>query len=242
LPLHVAVELGLPVALLAGGGLLWALRRMRPWREPVPERQLAWAVLAMIGLHSLLEYPLWYGPFQIATLGCLWILWAFAPAGKLQSGGIERADEELGAAKAEVQWVWLAGAGALALVCAAASWNYRAMSQFYMSVEQRAPAYRENTFTKVHDAWFFGDHVAFAELSVTPLEPDNAQYVMELGERMLHFSPEAKVVEKVLDAAVLLQRADKVALYAPRFAAAFPQDYELWRAGNAAAVIEKLPD
>ena len=229
LPLHVAVELGLPVALLAGGGLLWALRRMQPWREPVPERQLAWAVLAMIGLHSLLEYPLWYGPFQIAALGCLWILWAFAPAGVA-----------LDPTKAEAPWAWLAVAGALALVCAAASWNYRAMSQLYLSVEQRAPAYRESTFTKVHDAWFFGDHVAFAELSVTPIEPENAQYVMELGERMLHFSPEAKVVEKVLDAAVLLQRADKVALYAPRFAAAFPQDYERWRAGNAEAGVEKL--
>jgi hypothetical protein len=48
------------------------------------------------------------------------------------------------------------------------------------------------------------------------------------------------VVEKVLDAAVLLQRANKVALYAPRFAAAFPQDYERWRAGNAEAGVEKL--
>ena len=36
---------------------------------------MAWAVLAVIGLHSLLEYPLWYGPFQIAFGLCLAWLW-----------------------------------------------------------------------------------------------------------------------------------------------------------------------
>ena len=33
-----------------------------PGREADPVRQMAWAVLAVIGVHSLLEYPLWYGP------------------------------------------------------------------------------------------------------------------------------------------------------------------------------------
>jgi O-antigen ligase len=66
LPLHLAVELGIPAALLiCGFGVWWAARR-RPWRETDAVRQLAWSVLAVILLHSLLEYPLWYGPFQVA--------------------------------------------------------------------------------------------------------------------------------------------------------------------------------
>ena len=35
-----------------------------------------WAVLAAIGLHSLVEYPLWYGPFQIAAAISVGLLWA----------------------------------------------------------------------------------------------------------------------------------------------------------------------
>jgi hypothetical protein len=103
------------------------------------------------------------------------------------------------------------------------------MSQLYMTLDNRAPAYRDNTYAKVQDAWFFGGHLDFAVLSITPVTAQTAPYLMELGERLLHFSPEAKVVEKILDAALLLGREDKIALYAPRFAAAFPEDYQRWR-------------
>ena len=73
LPLHLAVELGLPVALLLCGLGVWLVWRSEPWREANPTRQMAWAVLALIMLHSMLEYPLWYGPFQIATALCIWL-------------------------------------------------------------------------------------------------------------------------------------------------------------------------
>jgi hypothetical protein len=255
LPLHWAVEWGLPLALAACGCLLWLLLHMKPWREVVPQRQLAWAVLAMIGLHSLLEYPLWYGPFQIATLMCVWVLWAFPGQATgtgtgtgTGMGGAQGADTDAGRdrsfdglawrasparADGSQQWPWRLAAGALALACAAANWNYRAMSQLYFSTEHRAPEYREQTFSKVHGVWFFDGHVDFAELSVTPLDPSNAQHLMNLAEKTLHFSPEAKVVEAILDAALLLQRADKIALYAPRYAAAFPENYARWRQAHA---------
>jgi len=240
LPLHWAVEWGLPLALLACGGLLWLLRRMQPWREAVPQRQLAWAVLAMIGLHSLLEYPLWYGPFQIAALMCVWVLWAFPQQGPdARTDGVLNGHTDMprraspAQADGSREWTWRLAAGALALACAVATWNYRAMSQLYLSAEQRAPEYQEQTFSKVHGAWFFGGHVDFAELAITPLESWNAQHLMNLAEKTLHFSPEAKVVETILNAALLLQRADKIAIYAPRYAAAFPEDFTRWRQAHA---------
>jgi hypothetical protein len=121
----------------------------------------------------------------------------------------------------------------LALVCAMVSWNYWRMSQLYMTVENRAPAYRDNTHTKAQGTWFFSGHVDFAVLSVTPLTEQTAPYLLHVGEHLLHFSPEAKVVEKMLGAAIMLQRKDKIAFYAPRFAAAFPEDYQRWRAAHA---------
>jgi hypothetical protein len=117
----------------------------------------------------------------------------------------------------------------LALLCALVTWNYWRMSQLYLNLDKRAPAYRDDTYAKVQDAWFFGGHVDFALLSVTPVTEQTAPYLLELGERLLHFSPEAKVVEKILDAALVLGRQDKIAYYAPRFAAAFAQDYRRWR-------------
>ena len=75
LPLHLAVELGVPVALLVCGGFAWWVLRQKPWAERDAARQMAWAVMALILLHSMLEYPLWYGPFQKAFVLCLLILW-----------------------------------------------------------------------------------------------------------------------------------------------------------------------
>ena len=233
LPLHLAVELGLPLALLMCALLLVWLLRSKPWAERVPQRQLAWGLLAMVGLHSLLEYPLWYGPFQVAAVLCLWILHAY-PA--QQTSGAAQADaittQNTPGRKAVLSLSVVAKGLALpvlALGCALVSWNYWRMSQLYMTLDNRASAYRDNTYAKVQDAWFFGGHVDFAVLSVTPVTEQTAPYLLELGERLLHFSPEAKVVEKILDASLLLGRDDKIAFYAPRFAAAFPEDYQRWR-------------
>ena len=233
LPLQLAVELGLPLAILICALLLAWLLRNKPWAERVPQRQLAWGLLAMVGLHSLLEYPLWYGPFQVAAVLCLWILHAYPAQQSPDAAATETPASAPAIDRTSKRGLahytrWLA-VPLLALLCALVSWNYWRMSQLYMTLDKRAPAYRDNTYAKVQDAWFFGGHVDFAVLSVTPVTDKTAPYLLELGERLLHFSPEAKVVEKLLDAALVLGRDDKIAFYAPRFAAAFPEDYQRWR-------------
>ena len=72
LPLHLAVELGVPVALIfCAAVVVWVLRE-KPWRETDPARQLAWGVLALVGLHSLLEAlaAARLGNFAGRTPGC----------------------------------------------------------------------------------------------------------------------------------------------------------------------------
>jgi len=76
LPLQFAVELGLPLATLVLGLLLWALWQAtrRAWRTEGPlgtAQRCAVLMVAMIGLHSLLEYPLWYAYFLLPAA------WAF---------------------------------------------------------------------------------------------------------------------------------------------------------------------
>ncbi len=79
LPLQWAVELGLPAALglcaLLAWGLWVAFSRARQHARKGDMRPMcAWMLVAVVMLHSLLEYPLWYTYF---LLPCAWA-WGFA--------------------------------------------------------------------------------------------------------------------------------------------------------------------
>ncbi len=226
LPLHLAVELGLPAAVLAlaaAGGLVW---RARPWRETQPGRQLAWGVLALIGLHSLLEFPLWYGPFQLAAALALWLLaapwlarrWlALAPA---------------------VQRGLHAGAGlalVLALVLAARLvHDYRWVSALYRAEAGRPAAVRALGAAGVaRSVWFFRDPAEFAWLTTTPASPGQAAELHAAAQRLLHYSPEPRVIEKLIASARLLGLAQEAALHTDRYARAWPRDFAAWQARQA---------
>jgi O-antigen ligase len=207
LPLQLAVELGLPCAALACGAMVWWVLRNAPWKETQPGRQLAWAVLGLVGVHSLLEYPLWYGPFQMATATALLLLLWHVPRSSGASAWRMRA---------------LGGGSALVLaLCVFAAADYWRMTQLYVPAAQRAPAYREDTLQKLQGTWLFGDYVRFAELTTTPLQPANAAHLNTLALQVLHFSPEPKVVRLLIDSAVLLGQDAQAAYYQTRFDAAF---------------------
>ncbi len=229
LPLHLAVELGVPVALAFCSGVVWLLWRARPWREGNAARQMAWSVLAVIGLHSLVEYPLWYGPFQLAALLCIWILW--------------RGQSTVGAAPRPhyAARVPLAMALTALLACCYVAWDYWRISQIYLPEPQRAATYREDTLEKIRSSRLFADQVKFAELGITPLTAGNAQQINVLAKEMLHFSAEASVLEKVIDSAALLGQDEEVRFYALRYQAAFPQDYARWKQAQASGAVDKAP-
>lgn len=79
LPLQMLVELGVPFGLLVLALLLTALglAAKRAWQvdgEAGSQGRAAFVMLLLIGLHSLLEYPLWYAYFLLPTA---WA-WGFA--------------------------------------------------------------------------------------------------------------------------------------------------------------------
>lgn len=217
LPLHLAVELGLPVALFFCGVCGWLVWRNKPWAETDSMRQMAWGVLAVIGLHSMLEYPLWYGPFQIAVLLCAWILWTVAPR-KLRAprnGTISLIAGRLAA-------LTLIG------LCAIVAWDYWRVSQLYLQPAARSAMYREDTLKKVRNTWFFGDQIKFAELTTTELTADNDEWIHTLALEMLHFSPEPRVIEKVIESAVMHGQNAEALYYLQRYKAAFPAQHARW--------------
>ncbi len=217
LPLHLAVELGLPLALLICGAAAWLIWRARPWRETEPTRQMAWMVLAVILLHSMLEYPLWYGPFQMAfglSLGLLWRPRQPPSPGVSATAALAKGRHML--------------AVALFGITAYAAWDYHRISQIYLPPEQRATAYRDHTLEKIRGSWLFHDQVHFAEFTLTPLTRENAAQLNAMAHELLHFSPEAQVVEKLVESAVLLGRDDEARFFMARYRAAYPQAYDRW--------------
>ena len=218
LPLHLAVELGVPIALAACYGVVVWLQRKKPWQELDSNRRIAWSILGVIAIHSLLEYPLWYGPFQMAVLMGLWMLRTPKPVAESSS----RLRVVLVACSA---LIWAAAIGF-------AAWSYWRVSQLYIEPEARALAYRTNTLEKLKDSVLFQNQVRFAQLAVTPLDTENAKEMFALAQTVLHFSPEPLVIIKAIESAKLLGLKEEVILYSKRFEAAFPLEYAAWSQGR----------
>ena len=217
--LHLAVELGAPVAVAFCALCTWLIWRNRPWAETDPTRQMAWSVLAVIGVHSMLEYPLWYGPFQLAVALCIWMLWPT----RQTAANMEK---KQAVAHGYIAW----SATILIACCAYAAWDYWRISQIYLPPSARNAAYRDDTLAKIQGSWLFRDQVRFAELTTTTLTPENAAHVNALAQDMLHFSPESRVVEKLIESAVMLGDDAQALFYLERFKAAFPQQHARWSA------------
>ncbi|MDM0027645.1 PglL family O-oligosaccharyltransferase [Variovorax saccharolyticus] len=223
LPLHLAVELGLPLALLICGGFCWLVLAAHPWRETDPARWMAWGLLGAIVLHSLLEYPLWFGPFQLVFGLCLGFLWPAVSAARRAAAPLPWR-----AARA------LPVAAALSLLAAVgyAGWDYTRISQVYLARDQRLAAYHDGTLEQARRSWLFEAPVAFARLTLTPVTDANAAEMHALARQVLHFSAEPAVIVKLIDSAKRLGRKEEARAQDARFRAAFPAEYARWSLGE----------
>ena len=216
LPLHLAVSFGLPFAIAAVLLTLVLLWRAAPWRATALHARLAWAVLALVGLHSMLEYPLWYGPFQMALVLALVRLGApHADHAVLRSGGAR----------------WAGGLLAAALVglCMVVAQSYARVSSLYGVAAVRAAVFDPFAELQDHDVFLFVNEVAFSRLT-TPLQRANAQEQYALAQDLLHYSAEPRVIERLLESAELLGRTQELAFYKARYAQAFPERFIEWLA------------
>jgi O-antigen ligase len=205
LPLHLAVTLGIPITAALGLAILLILIKSRPWMSHSPTHQLAWSVLAVIGLHSLLEFPLWYGPFQMAVLLCGLLL--------MPNGFCLNTYTATG--------LRLAGGTLVALVCVVGA-DYVRVRQIYMPAAQRWSVWRDDPLGTARSSWFFQRSATFAELSLTRVTPQNAEWVLATSLDMLHDSPEPVVVRQLIQSARLLGRQDLVNQHTALWQAAFP--------------------
>ena len=151
LPLQLIVELGIPVALLVLGLMVWALgqgllRALSTQGEAGHGARAAWVMIAMIAVHSLDEYPLWYVYF---LLPAAWA-WGFTlgsgpapkPAAELTLSGVVGGRPvdpgKLIRLSSEGSGLrWFGGAMvALALLC---TWDYLRVSTIFLDDAGLAP-------------------------------------------------------------------------------------------------------
>jgi hypothetical protein len=69
----------------------------------------------------------------------------------------------------------------------------------------------------VDDSWLFQPQVRFAKRLTTEVTPANALAMHALALRVLHYSPEAKVLEQVIASALLSDQRVVVEFYRVRF-------------------------
>ncbi|MEI6762168.1 MAG: Wzy polymerase domain-containing protein [Betaproteobacteria bacterium] len=218
LPLQLAVEFGVPAATLVCGYVLWKVVLARPWAEQDRQRQWAWAGLAVIGLHSLLEYPLSYGPFQLAAVGCLLALLPTSSDPASRWGRFWR----LAAA-----WRVGVAVGVLALA-AFATQCYLQVRSYYPPSGQRLAPFAEGYMATQPRPWLFGEWLDFAEVANTPVTTTNAAHMLALSERVVQWRPVPAIIEPLLRSAVLAQRHDLALAYVERYKAAYPPEYAEW--------------
>lgn len=166
--LQLAVELGLPLALLLTGLLLWAfvLAGLRAWRAPGAQGaalRSCWVMLVLVGWHSQLEYPLWYAYFLFPTV----FLWGLCLGARPQESNNPLPRE--GAIPPPTTLLGLrVAAASMALVGAAAVWDYWRVVVIY------APPPGSGALAKRIDAGkhslLFAHHAHFAQ-ATTAMDP-----------------------------------------------------------------------
>ena len=158
LPLQLAVELGVPAALAMMGLLLLALWRAigRVWRlagDSGLAARSALLIVLVMGLHSMLEYPLWFAYMLLPTA------WAFGIA--VGTASADGAAVELAAdASAKASRNWRA-VGLMMVVLAPSAWlDYLTIVDLFLPRSTSLP---------------FDERIARAQAS--PLYANQADYV-----------------------------------------------------------------
>jgi O-antigen ligase len=155
LPLQLLVELGVPLGSLVMVLLLVALVQAgrRAWAcegdEGVAKRA-AFMIVLMIGLHSLLEYPLWYAYFLLPTA----FAWGYALARPNAATAV--------AAPKPARMHWAMGCAGLAMTIGsiAALLDYHQVTVIYAPPDNAAPL--EDRIARGQRSPLFGHHADYA--------------------------------------------------------------------------------
>ncbi len=226
LPLHLSVELGIPLALLVLGLLGWGLwqafeRSRRIDGSKGVARRAALVMVLLMALHSQLEYPLWYAYFLLPTA----FAWGLCLGGE--------AGEEAPQHKSSL---WMAGAGIVMMAAAAITlWDYKKVVGIFSPPIESTATLADRIVIGRH-SWFFAHHADYA--LVTTIE--GAGTLPGVFERAPHFLLDTRLMmawANGLAAQGDVERARYIAARLREFRN--PNSAEFFAPCDDAAVVEK---
>lgn len=214
LPLQLAVEIGLPATALVLGLLAWALWRARgAWRvagdRPGHPARAAFVMLVVLGVHSLLEYPLWYAYFLLPAAWTLGVFLGSAPAKEPASPAIATM----------VRWptILLRMAGALMILGAAyAAWDHRRVEVIFAPPAGAGPL--AERIAAGRESVLFGHHADYAAVTNEPKDQALGSF-----RRPLHHLVDVRLLIAYIEALKANGR-DAEALYAAQRLREFRRD------------------
>ncbi|MFW2356738.1 PglL family O-oligosaccharyltransferase [Hydrogenophaga sp.] len=237
LVLHLLAEVGFLGTTIILAPVAWLLWSRRPWHAAInptatrgnttPDPELAdtawaWLALAVVGLHSLTEYPLWYMPFLLPT--------AFA-FGLIVGGGASRPVRNLPARALAVGVMALLACTVLALV------DYAKVSTAFgpsgRSLEDPARA------LAVQRTVLFRHYADRALLERVPATPENTPQVLAATARLLGGGPSTLLLWVRLSVLCEVGRNAEAWILATRFKALFPEAYAKFHALKDPAALAR---
>lgn len=232
LPLQFAVAFGLPavIVLIYAVSNVFIFKKLIKFKPvsirgsdtQISERSFAWGILLVIvGIHSMLEYPLWYAGFLFLTGLAL----GYVLPDRIYNNSFiiyERWVERL------TKIITLA-----LLILAFLAWQqYSRVLPIYKTPFTND---REARFTATRDAlvrasgsWLFQAQLDFATLDSLEVTSQNAIEVKKLAEKLLHYSAEPRVIEPLLLSLWHLNEVALLHFHAKRFCVAFPTAFQRW--------------
>ena len=177
LPLQLVVELGIPLAAVVLGLMIWALVQglVRAWSTQGPSghgARAAWVMILMIAIHSLDEYPLWYAYF---LLPAAWA-WGFTlgsgpaprPAAEPTLSGVVGGRPvdpgkliRLSSEGAALRWF----GGAMVVVALVSTWDYWRVSTIFLDDAGLKPL--KERIQAGQTSPFFAHHADYADATTT---------------------------------------------------------------------------
>ena len=232
LPLQLAVEFGLPFTIVlfctayfaifyTNSTLIGSIDRGGSDSQ-ASERSFAWGILLLIvGIHSMLEYPLWYAGFLFVTGISVGYLLPSRSHNKL-SITFESWSERI----AKVIALGL-------LTLAFVAWQQYARvlpiykTPFTNDREVRHTATR-HALANASSSWLYQGQLDFTILGFTEVTSQNAFEVRQLAEKVLHYSAEPRVIQPLLLSLWYLNDDPSLRFHAHRFCIAFPVAFQRW--------------
>jgi len=214
--LHSAFVFGIPLTGVFLGLASWVVVKTKPWAVGQSDAQLGVSLVVMLGIHSLLEYPMWYGGFQVTALWAAFLVY---------SGGESQLLTDFFGAKAHrLRWVVVAAMPLLGFV----AWQYIKVSQPYLPPSDRMEGYRDQPVEKAQDLILFRDHLLIGQIVQTELNPRTAPLIHKAALEALKVAPDPQVIIRVIESAALLGLGPELQRHIALFERAWPTEYATW--------------